>query len=174
MAKKEYKKNKKRFEIPDPKKQLEKAINLLSKYKVGEQGISFNSVKNLKPIFAFDYLSLDRKELSFNVKTNSREDLLGFLEGLKKISSFTYEKMRLTKALRFHSIDLSDKKVNLTPSDFLKVLAPSYRGMTEEELPTLYQFDLQYKIEARAVGFLYKGVFYLVWYDRNHIIYPKQ
>ncbi len=173
MAKKSKQKNKKGFEIPDPKNQLESAINSLSKYKVGAQGISFNSVKNLKPIFAFDYLSFNETELCVNAKTNRREDLLGFLEGLKKVSNFTYEKMRLTKALRFHSIDLFDKKVNLSPSDFLKILAPSYRGMTEDELPTLYQFDLQYKIEARAVGFLYKGVFYLVWYDRNHIIYPK-
>jgi hypothetical protein len=164
MAKKGSKN--KGFEIPDPKKQLESAINSLSKYKVGEQGISFYSVKNLKPFFAFDYLSLDT--------TNDRDDLLGLLEGLKKVSSFTYENMRLTKALRFHSIDLWDSKVNLQPNDFLKVLAPSYRGMTENELPTLYQFDLQYSIEARAVGFLYKGIFYLVWYDRNHIIYPKK
>lgn len=162
------------YEIPDPKKRLESAINSLSKYKIGEQGISFHSVKSLKPIFAFDYLSLDGSDLCFNTKSNNREDLLGFLEGLKKISSFTYEKMRLDKALRFHPIDLWDKKVNLNPDDFLKVLAPSYRGMTENELPTLYQFDLQYKIEARAVGFLYKDVFYIVWYDRNHIIYPKK
>ncbi|WP_298884701.1 hypothetical protein [uncultured Polaribacter sp.] len=172
MAKK-GKKNK-GFDIPDPKKQLENAINSLSKYKVGEQGIPFHSVKNLKPFFAFDYLSLDKTDLCFNCKTNNRDDLLGLLEGLKKVSSYTYESMRLTKALRFHSINLWDKEVNLQPKDFLKILAPSYRGMTENELPTLYQFDLQYTIEARAVGFLYKGIFYLVWYDRNHIIYPKK
>lgn len=164
----------KAFEIPDPKKKLENAINSLSKYKVGEQGIPFNSIKKLKPFFAFDYLSLENSNLCFNCKTNKRDDLLGLLEGLKKISSFTYEIMRSTKALRFHPIDLWDKEVKLQPKDFLKILAPSNRGMTEDELPTLYQFDLQYRIEARAVGFLYKGIFYLVWYDRNHIIYPKK
>lgn len=171
MAKKN---NNKFFEIPDPKKQLESAINSLSKYKVGEQGIPFNSVKNLKPFFAFDYLSLEQSDLCCNCKSNNRDDLLGLLEGLKKVSTFTYETMRLTKALRFHSINLEDTEVNLQPKDFLKILAPSYRVMTENELPTLYQFDLQYKIEARAVGFLYKGIFYLVWYDRHHIIYPKK
>lgn len=166
-------KKKKKFEIPNPINQLENAINLLSKYKVGEQGISFHSIKNLKPTFAFDYLSLNQTELCFNYKSNNREDLLGFLEGLKKVSSFTYDKMSKTRALRFHTINLLDERVSINPSDFLKVLAPSYRGMSEDELPTLYQFDLQYKIEARAVGFLYKGVFYIVWYDRNHIIYKK-
>ena len=171
MARKKSKK--KNYEIPDPKLKLDNAINSLSKYKVGEQGISFHSIKNLKPIFAFDYLSLNKTELCFNVKSNKKEDLLGFLIGLKKISAFTYENMRSDRSLKFHSIDLWDKKVNLTPKEFLNILAPSGRGMSEEELPTLYQFDLQYKIEARAVGFLYQGIFYIVWYDRNHVIYPK-
>lgn len=163
-----------KFDIPNPKEQLEKAINSLSKYKVGEQGIPFHSVKRLKPIFAFDYLSLNKSDLCCNQKTIRKEDLIGFLEGLKKISNFTYEEMKRTRALRFHSINLWDKKVSLNPIDFLKILAPSNRGMTENELPTLYQFDLQYKIEARAVGFLFKGIFHIVWYDRYHVIYPKQ
>src|SRR5680860_555141 len=113
-----------RFVIPDLKKQLESAVDSLSKYKVGEQGIPFHSVKNLKPVFAFDYLSFKESDLCFNCKSNDRKDILGFLEGLKKVSSFTYERMRNTKALRFHSIDLWDKKVNLQPVDLLKILAP--------------------------------------------------
>ena len=165
---------KKKFNIPDPKEPLEKAINSLSKYRIGEQGIPFYAVKDLKPVFAFDYLSMTGTDLCFNKKSNNREDLLGFLEGLKKVSGFTYERMRETRALRFHSIDLQDKNVSLKSKDLLKILAPSGRGINEDELPTLYQFDLQYKIEARAVGFLYKGVFYIVWYDRNHLIYPKK
>jgi hypothetical protein len=44
--------------------------------------------------------------------------------------------------------------------------------LSDEELPTLYQFDLHYSQKARAGGFLFKGVFYLVWFDSNHIIYP--
>ncbi|WP_010519061.1 hypothetical protein [Croceivirga radicis] len=171
MAKK---KGKKEFKIPDPKANLASAVNSLSKYKVGEQGLNFFDIKKLKPVFAFDYLSLNETNLCFNQKELKFEDLLGFFEGLKKISSFTYEQMSLQKQLRFHKIDLNDNKVSISCKDFLAILAPSGRGMTEEELPTLYQFDLQYKIEARAVGFLFKGIFYVVWYDRNHIIYPKK
>lgn len=168
------KKNRKKFELPDLREKVERAIKSLSKYRIGEQGVPFRSIKDLKPVFAFDYLSLSESDLCFNKKSNNREDLLGFLEGLKKVSDFTYEKMQKTKALRFHPIDLWNKSVNLKPKDFLRILAPSGRGMDEDELPTLYQFDLQYRIEARAVGFLYRGVFYIVWYDRNHIIYPRR
>lgn len=162
------------FEIPDPKDKLGLAISQISKYQIGEDGLSFHYIKNLKPIFAFDYLSLNKSDLCFNKGTNTKEDLLGFLEGLKKVSSFTYDEMTRTKALRFHSIDLNSKDVTLSCKDFLKILAPSGRVLKEEELPTLYQFDLQYSIEARAVGFLFKGIFHIVWYDRNHIIYPKK
>jgi len=75
--------------------------------------------------------------------------------------------------LRFHSIDLQSKNVNLSQKKLLNVLAPSQRGMTEDELPTLYQFDLQYQIQARAVGFLFKGIFYIIWYDKDHLIYKN-
>jgi len=163
----------KSFNIPDPETRLKEAIGQFSKYKIGEKGVSFYSIRNLKPVFAFDYLSLNNTDLCFNKTSRSKEDLLGFFEGLKKVSSFTYDEMSRTKALRFHSVKLEDKNVSLSNKDLLKILAPSGRGITENELPTLYQFDLQYKIEARAVGFLFKGIFHVVWYDRDHIIYPK-
>jgi len=86
-------KKKNKFTIPSPQKKLEEAINHLSKYRVGERGISFHSIKKLKPVFAFDYLSMDKSALCINKKSNKVADLLGFFEGLKKISSFTYEEM---------------------------------------------------------------------------------
>lgn len=168
------KKGKGKFEIPDQKENLAKAVENLSKYQIGEKGVNFFDVKRLKPIFAFDYLSFRGSNLCFDEDAKGKEDFVGFLKGLQKISGFTYEQMRKNPALRFHPIDFQDKRVTLKPKHFLEVLAPSGRGLTEEELPTLYQFDLQYMIEARAVGFLFKGVFYIVWYDRNHVIYPQR
>lgn len=165
---------KKTFNIPSVQQKLTDLKETVSKYKVGEQGVSFHSIQKQKPVFAFDYLSLNEKGLCFNEKSLDRNDLLGFITGLKKISTFTYDEMRRNKSLRFHSINLYDPNVNLNVKDFLNIIAPSGRGVTEDELPTLYQFDLQYRIEARAVGFLYKGIFYIVWYDRNHIIYPQK
>lgn len=46
--------------------------------------------------------------------------------------------------------------------------------LSDAELPTLYQLDIQYVAEARICCFLFKGVFYVVWYDRNHIIYKRK
>jgi hypothetical protein len=162
------KSQKKKLIIPTP------IIPTLSKYKIGEEGVSFRAISNLKPVFAFDYLTQSSTELCINHKNISKDDLLGFLNGLKKISGYTYDELSRDRILRFHKIEFNDPRVGIKPQDFLKVLAPCSRGIDEDQLPQLYQFDLQYRIEARAVGFLFKGIFHIVWYDRNHIIYKRK
>lgn len=168
------KRGKNKFKISEPIDQLDKSVNSLSKYKLGVEGKSFHFIKAMKPIFAFDYLSLESSEICFDNKVLVKDDFVGFFEGLKKISAKTYDEMKRNPYYRFHSIDLFDPKVDLQPRRLRKILAPSGKGLTENELPTLYQFDLQYKSAARAVGFLYMGVFYIVWYDRYHKIYPQK
>lgn len=148
----------KRFAIAEPAKQIEKILNSVSKYK-------------LKPIFAFDYLSLGCGELCFNSKSLSVDDYVGLLNGLKKISDISYQTLHDTKIHRFHKIDFDDKRVNITRKAFKAILTTKDDLLKDEELPTLYQLDIHYVQAARVCGFLFKGIFYLVWYDRNHKIY---
>ncbi len=164
----------KSFNIADPTIQLGLIIKEQSKYKLGEKGYSFFDIKHLKPIFAFDYLSLSGSSLCYNSSKLDAKDYIGFLEGLKKISSISYNELKLNPAYRFHSIDFNDKRVSISLKEFKNVLTFKDELMKDEEMPTLYQFDLQYVQEARACGFLCKGVFYLVWYDRNHTTYPRK
>lgn len=164
---------KKNFKLPNPQEQVQNLLETQSKYKVGESGVPFHQIKNYKPVFAFDYLSENSTDLCINNKLLKSKDLIGFLIGLKKISQHSYAELRKTQMFRFHKIDFEDERVKLKPKQFLDILAPSGRGLKEDELPTLYQIDLQYQSEARAAGFLYKGVFYIVWYDRHHKIYPR-
>lgn len=39
-------KSKKGFNIPDPKSQLSNVVEAISKYRVGEKGVSFYDIKN--------------------------------------------------------------------------------------------------------------------------------
>jgi hypothetical protein len=164
--------DKKKFDIPDPQLQIDTVVKHISKYKIGEKGFSFHAIKELKPVFAFDYLSLNCTDLCFNSKSLEIKDYVGLFEGLKKISNITYEKMKVNPAFRFHQIDFDAKNVSLSRSKFKQILSPKEDLLSDGELPTLYQFDLQYVQKARVAGFLYKGVFYLVFYDRDHLIYP--
>jgi len=161
------------FNVGNPKEKVDGLVNELSKYKIGETGYSFFDIKQLKPVFAFDYLSLSESDLCYNSKKLKFEDLVGFLAGLKKISEFSYNYLRTTRNFRFHPIDFDDKKVSIKRSDFKRILTFKEVLLPDEQLPTLYQIDIQYQIEARICGFLYKGIFYIVWYDRDHIIYPQ-
>ena len=163
-----------KIQIADPKSQLDEIKKLKSKYNLGERGLSFYEIRDLKPVFAFDYLSLDGSELCFNSQSLSTDDFIGFLDGLKRNSSITYNELRTNCYYRFHPIDFDDPNVSIKRPDFKKVLTYKDSLLSDDELPTLYQFDLHYKQEARACGFLFKGVFYLVWFDKDHKIYPRK
>ncbi len=163
-------KPKKSFNVGNPSEQIGKLADN-SKYKIGNEGMSFHDIRDMKPVFAFDYLSLCGEEICFNCGDLDTKDYVGLLEGLKKISDTTYKTMHDTKAYRFHKIELGSKGVNLTKRDFKLKLTHKEELLRDEELPNLWQIDIQYMQEARIAGFLFKGIFYLVWYDRNHKIY---
>jgi len=93
MAKKSG--NKVKFKIANPQEQLDKIK--IDKYKIGEKGLSFYDIREMKPIFAFDYLSLNTTELCFNCESLKMEDYLGFITALKTNSQFTYNELRTNK-----------------------------------------------------------------------------
>ena len=165
---------KKNFYVPDPSVQLANILQHSSKYQIKEKGYSFHDIKNIKPVFAFDYLALNNSELCFNNSKLSINDYTGLLECLKDISGKTYQTLKETPNYRFHAIDFDDNRVDITRKQFKLMLAPREDLLSDDELPTLYQFDLNYIKEARACGFLFKGIFYLVWFDRFHKIYPRK
>ena len=119
-------------------------------------------------------MSLSNSELCYNSDKLTTKDFIGLLEGLKKISAISYNDLKNTPNYRFHQIDFDDPRVSISKKDFKSILTFKETLLKDEELPNLYQFDIQYVQEARVCGFLYKGIFYLVWYDRNHIIYPRK
>lgn len=161
-----------RFNVGEPDKQIDKID--AAKYKIGEKGLSFHDIRTMKPVFAFDYLSFDGSDMCFNHEGLELDDYKGLLNCLKNISKLDYQTLHDTRNYRFHKIDFDDKRVSLTRRDFKLKLVPREELLNDENLPNLWQFDLNYQLEARAAGFLYKGVFYLVWFDRNHKIYPQK
>lgn len=163
-----------KFHITNPKAQLDEIKKHKSKYRIGEKGFSFYEIRELKPVFAFDYLSLNGSELCFNSSDLAEKDFIGLLEGLKRNSAITYNELRTNRYYRFHPIDFEKDNVSISKTDFKKTLTFKEDLLSDDELPTLYQFDLHYNQKARACGFLFKGVFYLVWFDNNHKIYPGE
>lgn len=163
-----------KFNIPDQRESIENLKQALAKYKLGEKDVvSLYHLQHLTPVFAFDYVSFNSGNLCFNGVHLKPEDFVGFLNGLKKISPIPYETLTRVDIYRFHKVSFNDD-ISISINDYKAILYPNERLRAEvkdEELPTLYQFDLHYIQKARALGFVFKGIFYLIWYDRNHEVY---
>jgi len=162
------------FRVGNPSKQIEALSEASHKYRLKEKGLNFRDISHLTPTFAFDYLSLSSSDLCFNKKGLCVDDYVGFLFGLKKLSTIPYDTLKRNPTFRFHAIDFSDSRVSLKRKDFKDILTSKEELLNDDEMPTLYQLDIQYVREARICGFLYRGTFYIVWFDRDHIIYKRK
>lgn len=156
------------FNIPNPQDQIDQ---LKDKYNFGKISNNLSEIKSIRPVFAFDFLSLSKTNFCFNSKlVNAKKDYLRLLESLKKISNKTYDELSKDNAFHFHDVDFSETKPS--ESDFVKCLVADISKIDDSNNPTVYQFKVFE--EARIFGFFYKGIFYPVWFDRNHEVYKRK
>ncbi len=156
------------FNITNPQLTL---INLEDKYSFGKTSNNLSEIKNIHPFFAFDFLSFSKTNFCFNSNLiNAKKDYLRLLETLKKISSFTFDELSKNKNYHFHDVDFS--KTKPSESDFLKCITNDISKISDSNSPTVYQFKVFE--EAGIFGFFFKGIFYPVWFDRNHDVYKRK
>lgn len=134
------------------------------KYRIGSQSDKYEAFKSHSPVFAFDYISLSGSDFCFDSTSLGRKDYIDLLKGLQRISAETYDSMCQNYQFHFHKIDWNE--VSVKESDFNKCV-----GCSSGEIEP-YQFKLF--AEARLIGFIYEGVFYIVMYDRHHKAYERK
>ncbi|MCC8071904.1 MAG: hypothetical protein LIO90_08910 [Bacteroidales bacterium] len=134
------------------------------KYLKGLKSDDYVVFKNQKPVFALDYLSLKGTDFCFNSNNLSQKDYVKLLGGLKRISAHTYETLNKERMFHFHSLNW--KEVQLKESEFNKCV-----GCQSGEIEA---FQVKVFEEARVIGFIYQGVFYLVMFDFQHKAYPRK
>lgn len=132
-----------------------------------------NDIRDYKPVFAFDYISLNESKFCFNsTLINGRKDYGRLFQSLKDISSKSYNELSTNYTYHFHEADFKDNKFSISRSDFLKCISQDINSVTEDNTPTVYQFKVFE--EARIFGFVFNGVFYLVFFDRGHNAYKRK
>ena len=140
-------------------------------FTAGDRSDKFEDIKHLHPRFAYDFISLGGSEFCFNSSDLGLRDYQKLMKSFKELSLQTYEVMNREHRYHFHDIDWND--VTVSKSDFMKCI---YKGVKrdayDDEDITAYQFKV-YE-EARIVGFIYKGIFYLVMFDRGHNAYKRK
>lgn len=137
------------------------------KYKIGFNSDKFETIKYLKPVFAFDYLCDDNSDYSFTGELLGAPDYRKLMKNLKRLSANTYEILSKEKQFHFHDIRWQD--VSAKETDFNKCIYG-----TRENKGDLTPYQIKVYEEARLIGFLYKGVFYMVMFDRKHRAYKRK
>lgn len=159
----------KRFNIPDPYDKLNK-LDVSAKYSFGEAANRLNEIKQNRPVFAFDYISLKASPFCFNSNLIASKDYVRLLNSFKTLSTKSYDELSKDGTYHFHEVDFLDTTISI--SDFLKCLVPDISKINTDYCPTVYQFKAFE--ESRVFGFVYKTVFYLVLFDRNHKGYKRK
>lgn len=137
------------------------------KYTIGSPLDNLHDIKHLKPTFAFDYVSENKDDFSLiNHSKLCVDDYKKLFSGLKRISSQTYDTLSKNQQFHFHSVDWND--TTISAREFEQHINLS----NDREEIEAYQVKLFE--EARLFGFLYKGVFYVVLFDREHKIYKRK
>ncbi len=111
--------------------------------------------------FSYKYFQVNHDK--FSVNNSQSEYLIVFLERLRDVSRCSFRELlsNRSKALRCHPIDWSDT----SESGF---------GIPNEDdlVDTPYQFSISSNKYGRVHGFFIEEVFYIVWLDPDHKLYP--
>lgn len=112
---------------------------------------------------SFSYKYFQSNHNKFSTADKSAEYLIALLERLRDLSSWKAQELisNRSSALRCHPIDWS----NTTESCF---------GFHNEEqlVDTPCQFSLSSNKHGRVHGFFIEEIFYIVWLDPDHKLYP--
>lgn len=132
--------------------------------KESQSSIRPTEIKSRQGIsFSFKYYDASHDKFSCNGKDGLYWQTL--VNRLRDISGLTALQLRQggNKTLRCHPIDWSKTSEN------------SFGLKDEEQLVDIpYQFSLSSNEHGRVHGFIIDEVFYIVWLDPNHLLYPAK
>lgn len=119
----------------------------------------------LAPIqeLSFSYKFLQTNVDKFSFRSRDSSYLVAFLERLRDLSGLTALDLKTNRSnsVRCHPIDWADTSEN------------GFGIPNEDQLvDTPYQFSLSANKHGRVHGFFIEDVFYIVWLDPDHQLYP--
>ncbi|MBE9050612.1 hypothetical protein IQ243_09335 [Nostocales cyanobacterium LEGE 11386] len=143
---------------------MPKKIKKIEVVKNSTSGIKPTKLKSLKGIsFSFKYYQDGHDKFACTEKVVIY--WLTLLDRLKSLSSLTAQELLVNRSssLRCHPIKWEDT----SESGF---------GLPNEEqlVDTPYQFSLSSNQHGRVHGFFIDEIFYIVWLDPDHLLYPAK
>ena len=117
-------------------------------------------------VFSFKYLDIKSKKFSFREKKAIYYSTV--IERLRDVNSMTPNEIQNPtnpKTLRCHSIDWAGTSC---PTGFSSCLNEQLCSNTP------YQFSISKSEHGRVIGFMVDNIFYIVWFDPDHALYPEK
>lgn len=113
---------------------------------------------------SFSFVRLRSKKEKFLYVNKEKEYFLSFLERLKSVSTMTRMEMikQNGKSLRCHTVNFKDVKVS---EDTFGILG-------EDVDEDAYQFSITSNEHGRVCGYFVGNIFFIVWLDPAHELYP--
>ena len=122
-------------------------------------------LSQLQKGIAFSYKYLQEYHSKFSIRQRDIQYLIALLSRLRDLSSLSVQELKgnSSKTLRCHSIDWKDTSEN------------NFGIPNEEQLVDVpYQFSISANEHGRVHGFFIGQVFYIVWLDPEHKLYPSR
>ncbi len=115
-------------------------------------------------IFSFKHLQLEHPKGKFCIKAKDGDYIFKVLSRLKDVSQQKASDLRQSggKSLRAHTIDWS----STSEKDGFSHLNEQLQSVTP------YQFQFSANEYGRIHGFFIENVFYAIWLDPGHELYP--
>lgn len=142
---------------------MSKKIKKTKVPKISTSGIESTKLKPQGISFSFKYYQDGHDKFSCNERTTIY--WLTLIDRLKALSGLSNRELLINRSssLRYHPIKWEDTSEN------------GFGLPNEEQLvDTPYQFSLSSNEHGRVHGFLIDEVFYIVWLDPDHLLYPAK
>lgn len=155
-----------KFNIPP----LNINLPLSAKYSLGDSVDSIDNLKHHSLIFSFEYSCFRSTPISLNYEKPHKNHYIDFLDFFKHLSNITINDLiQNGDVYHFHDININLKY-------FLKTFLQKQfkvENIRFSALPSIYQ--IAYPTDGhqpRLCGFFGSlGVFYVLWWDFNHLIH---
>lgn len=131
---------------------------------IKNSGIGANKVSlNHDDLIKFSYKYADLSHDISHLNDRDTNYFMALIHRLHDLCNSTVSELKASRnrTLRFHSIDWDDTTQNLF-------------GLPNEDdlVDQSFQFSLSGNEHGRIHGFFIDNVFYIVWFDPNHQLYP--
>jgi hypothetical protein len=134
-----------------------------------------SSSGEIKPIIPYDDLLqfsfkyLDHTSIKFNLSQRKLEYFTSLFDRFKGICSFTMREFTSNRSnsIRAHPITWENTS---EPKGFIKF----NQTFRETANNSAYQFEVCLNKHGRVHGFIIGSVFFIVWFDPDHKLYPRK